>query len=420
MARHRNVDVLVVGAGPAGCAAAITLARAGVAATVLDTTPAEPPGIELAVPMTLTLLSDLGLGEWARSLPPETLCSGITLATQDTDRSTSLLFPSGPGRKLDRRELDRELKAAATRAGVEILPHLAAISPSFEGTRLTGILARGDDDREEILSCKVLVDASGRSAFLARRMGWGFPNPRHRRAAAWTVFSEAIQPAWVPADHLLLIALPEGYLWLLPLGDGRVSVGTVLPRRIWDDCAGSAERLLGKALGQCPPVDWLLARAKPERTTQAAPSLAFRVMDVAGHGYCLVGDAAGFLDPVLPHGLLTALLSGRSAGLDAADALLHRGRVTAVDFGPTISLVRLLQRQQLTQAQAFYDRDFLAVLLAGQEHLGARRALLELLEGDFLPPRRWRKLARAGMLAALAELQHLTRRLGVPLFPTLP
>lgn len=420
MARHRDVDVLVVGAGPAGCAAAITLARAGVAATVLDTTPAEPPGIELVVPRALPLLSELGCGETVQSMAADAVCTGITLASADIERTTSFDFPAGAGIKLERSELDRDLRAAATRAGVEILSHLAAVSPGFEGTRLTGVLARGTDGHEEVLSCKALIDASGRSAFLARRMGWGFPYPRHRRSAAWTVYSGASHPQWLRLDHVCLIALSEGYLWLLPLGQGRVSVGAVLPRRIWDDCAGSADRLLGKALGQCPTVDWMLARATLERPVEAAPSLAFRVMDVAGHGYCMVGDAAGFVDPVVPHGVLGALLSGRSAGLDAADALLHRGRVTAVDFGPTISLVRLLQRQQLAHAQAFYNRDFLAVLLAGQQHLGARRALRHLLAGDFLPPRRWRKLARAAILLALADLQHLTRRLAVPAFPPLP
>ena len=105
-----------------------------------------------------------------------------------------------------------------------------------------------------------------------------------------------------------------------------------------------------------------------------------------------------------------------SAGLDVADALLHRGRVTAVDFGPTITLTRMLQRRQLGLVRDLCDKDFLAVLLAGHQHLGARAAFIDLLAGDILPPRRWRKLAHAWMLVELAELQRLTRHLGSPIF----
>lgn len=417
MARHRDVDVLVVGAGPAGCAAAITLAQAGVAATVLDGPRRDQPGGELLVPRAARALAELGLGDWLSALPPETVCPGLALLTPDVNRATSLPFLGKAGWLVDRLELDRALQAAAARAGVEILHGLGATVPSFEGTRLVGVAARGPDEREEVISCKALIDASGRSSFLAHRLGWGFPYPRHQRSAGWAVYAGVALPEWVPSTRMTVVTLPTGFLSLAPLGGGRVSVGTALPRRTWDECGGSAERLLGKALGECPPADWMLARATLERPVGVVPSLAFRVMDVAGQGFCMVGDAAGYLDQVVPHGLLAALLGGQSAGLDAADALLRRGRVTAVDFGPTITLVRLLQRQQLALVHAFYDRDFRAVLMAGHEHLGARRALLRLLEGDVLPPRRWRKLARAWILVALASLQELTRRLGAPVFP---
>lgn len=417
MARHRDVDVLVVGAGPAGCAAAITLAQAGVAATVLDGTRREQPGGELVVPRAARALGELGLGDWLSALPPEAACEGLALLTPDVSRSSELPFLGKTGWLVDRLELDRALQAAAVRAGVEILHDLGATVPSFEGPRLVGVAARGPGEREEVISCKALIDASGRSAFLAHRLGWGFPYPRHQRSAAWAVYAGVALPDWVSSTRLTAVALPTGFLSLALLGAGRVSIGTSLPRRTWDECSGSAERLLGKALGGCPPVDWMLARATLERPVGVVPSLAFRVMDVAGQGFCMVGDAAGYLDQVVPHGLLAALLGGQSAGLDAADALLRRGRVTAVDFGPTITLVRLLQRQQLALVHAFYDRDFRAVLMAGYEHLGARRALLRLLEGDVLPPRRWRKLARAWVLVGLAGLQSLTRRLGAPVFP---
>ncbi|HPC82269.1 MAG TPA: NAD(P)/FAD-dependent oxidoreductase [Thermoanaerobaculaceae bacterium] len=417
MARHRDADVLVVGAGPAGCAAAITLARAGVAATVLGGPETQPRGCELVVPRAVEVLAALGLEPWLGSQARESECTGVRVASADLGRATCLPFPDRPGRVLDRPDLDQALLDAARAAGAEVLPALVAASPAFEGTRLAGVTARGPDEREEIITCKALIDASGRSAFLARRMGWGFPYPRHRRSAAWAVYSGVSPPDWAPPGELTLIALRDGYLWLAPAAGGRTGVGAVLPRRFWEESSGSAERLLGKALGACPAVDWLLSKARAETPPQAAPSLAFRVLDVAGHGFCMVGDAAGFIDPVVPHGLLAALLGGQSAGLDAAEALLQRGRVTAVDFGPTTTLVRLLQRQQLAHVHAFYDPDFLAVLMAGHDHLGARRALRRLLAGDILPPRRWRTLARAWVLVGLAGLQSLTRRLGAPVFP---
>lgn len=419
MARHRSVDVLIVGAGPAGCAAALTLARAGVAATLLEGAPPEGTRGELLAPGAVRALGELGVPDLVEAIEDFTVCRGLALASVDAERSTRLPFAGCQGRLVDRGRLDGALRAAVLRAGGEILPDLAAVGPTWEGTRLTGVLARGADGREEAITCKALLDASGRKAFLSSRMGWAFPYPRHRKAMAWSTFSGVTLPDWAPWDHLALVAMLPGFLWLAPLGGGRVTVGAVLDRRVWEEIGASPDRLLGKALGASPPVDWLLARADQEGPSRAVSSVAFRVMDVAGHGYCLIGDAAGYLDPVVPHGLLGALLTGQSAGLDVAEALLHRGRLTAVDFGPTVTLTRMLQRQQLGLVRDLYDKDFLAVLLAGHQHLGARDAFIDLLAGNILPPRRWRKLARAWLLVELAELQRLTRHLGSPVFEPL-
>lgn len=419
MARHRSVDVLIVGAGPAGCAAALTLARAGVAATLLEGAPPEGTRGELLAPGAVRALGELGVPELVEAIDDGPACHGLALATADAERFTRLSFADRRARLVDRGRLDSALRAAVLRAGGEILPDLAAVGPTWEGTRLTGVLARGADGREEAITCKALLDASGRKAFLSSRMGWAFPYPRHRKAMAWSTFSGVTLPDWAPADHLTLVPMLPGFLWIAPLGEGRVTVGTVLDRRVWEETGGSADRLLGKALGASPPVDWLLARADQDGPTRAVPSVAFRVMDAAGHGYCLIGDAAGYLDPVVHHGLLAALLTGRSAALDVADALLHRGRLTAVDFGPTISLTRMLQRQQLGLVRDLYDKDFLAVLLAGHQHLGARAATVDLLAGHVMPPRRWRRLALAWLLVELAELQRLTRHLGSPIFDPL-
>ncbi|HNX50103.1 MAG TPA: FAD-dependent monooxygenase [Thermoanaerobaculaceae bacterium] len=416
MARHRSVDVLIVGAGPAGCAAALTLAQAGVATTLLEGVGPTGDRGELLAPGALPVLDELGMPDLGSALRGALACRGITLATADASRSTRLPFRGPGGWLVDHSRLEGELRSAVLRTGAEILPELVATTPTWEGTRLTGVLARAADGRDEAITCKALLDASGRKAFLSNRMGWAFPYPRHRRAMAWASYSGVTLPDWAPRDHQLLVAMLPGFLWLTPLDSGRVTVGAVLDRRTWEECGASAERLLGKALGASPPVDWLLAKADESGPTNAIASVAFRVLDVAGHGYCLIGDAAGYLDPVVPHGLLAALLTGRSAGLDVADALLHRGRVTAVDFGPTVTLTRMLQRQQIGLVHELYGKDLLAVLLAGHQHLGARAAFVELVAGHVQRPRRWRRLAHAWMLTELAELQRLTRHLGSPIF----
>jgi flavin-dependent dehydrogenase len=134
----------------------------------------------------------------------------------------------------------------------------------------------------------------------------------------------------------------------------------------------------------------------------------------------MVGDAAGFLDPIFSSGILIGMAGAERAALDVAAAIKGTGRVDAKDTARAAVLSRRLQKYFFTMIRAYYDRHFIEVFLAPPQEgkplpgarLGIRPAVTSLLAGDVIGPGRWRKRSRFSMLKALGRVQSFSRKVG--------
>jgi hypothetical protein len=93
-----------------------------------------------------------------------------------------------------------------------------------------------------------------------------------------------------------------------------------------------------------PEVERRLSGADCLIPFSAIQNFSYRVMHIGGDGFCMVGDAAGFLDPIFSTGFFIGTTTGASAAQDVIEALARRSRVETSDFGPTIALTRTLHR----------------------------------------------------------------------------
>jgi flavin-dependent dehydrogenase len=426
VARERNVDVLILGGGPAGSTAGALLAAEGVETVILEAErfPRFHVG-ESLLPHTLPLLDRLGVHETVRALPHTRRKDGASFVTHDGSRHVAYWFedamaPAIPhAYQVRRDEFDAALLANARARGAEVLEGWRATVPQWDGTRLAALTVKDPGGEERVLRPKVLLDASGQSSFLASRMGWRFPYPKHRKVAAVAHFRGAWLPPGREAGNITIALTGGGWFWLIPFADDTVSVGAVLDVERWRQAGSGPEALFDAAVAATPEVARRLVGAERLIPFNAVQNFSYRVVRAAGDGYCLIGDAAGFLDPIFSTGVFLATTTGAAAAEDVLDALRRRGRVEANDFAPTVALTRTLHRVFFSFIRAYYNPHFLAFFFNPRPMLQLPGAIVSLLAADVLRPGRWQRTGRYRVLLLLAQLQELGSRWGRPLIDPL-
>lgn len=300
----RQYDVVVVGAGPAGAAAALTLARAGAAVAMLA--PEPRPGWRIGEslpPLARPLLARLGVADLlggGAHLP----CPGYRSAWGgDTVGGVDfLLDPHGSGWNLDRNAFDAALSAAACEAGAHRLP-VRATALRQESPTWTVEAAGGVH-----LSCRHLIDATGRACWLGRRLGAG-----RRHLDRLVAFAGVLRSGDDVEPSVLVESTPWGWWHTAPRPGGASTVMAVTDADLAVDAglhrpAGWSAQLSATGYvrrrvhaGADPP----RLRGLTASSTVTTPA--------AGAGWAAVGDAALTTDPLASGGLLTALGTGIAA-----------------------------------------------------------------------------------------------------------
>ncbi|MGD1147420.1 MAG: NAD(P)/FAD-dependent oxidoreductase [Thermoanaerobaculaceae bacterium] len=422
MASERAVDVLILGGGPAGSTAGALLATAGLNTVILEGErfPRFHVG-ESLLPHTLPLLDRLGVHEAVRALPHTRRKEGASFVTHEGSRHVVYWFgdafpPAIPhAYQVRRDEFDAALLANARAKGAEVLEGWHAAAPRWEGKRLVGLVVREPGGAERVIRCRAFLDASGQSSFLASRMGWRFPYPMHRKVAAVSHFGNVWLPPEREAGNITIALTDGGWFWMIPFADDTVSVGAVLDVQKWRGSGGTPETFFNAAVQATPEVARRLGHAERLLPFSAVQNFSYRVMQIGGDGYCLIGDAAGFLDPIFSTGVFIATTTAASAAQDIIESMMRHGRVDAADLGPTISLTRSLHRLFFSFIRAYYDKHFLAFFFNPTDAFRFPAAIVSLLAADVLGPGRWKKTIRFRALQGLAQVQQIAVRFGRPI-----
>jgi flavin-dependent dehydrogenase len=311
----KRVDVLVLGGGPAGSTAAICLARAGYSVALLERSGYDRERIgEMLSPIGNRWLQWLGV--WDAFLrdahPPSPGVVSIWDSPQPYE-SDFIFSPWGSGWHLDRARFDAMLARAAADAGARVLQDVKVRTCSRrERTGWRALFEHAGAD--QALRAKIVVDATGRAAWLAQRQSAkrvaidrlvgivGFSEIAD--ADDYRTFVEATSDGWWYAARLRDRSAVAAYMTdadMLPQGKRAVETA-------W-------HQLLHKTRLAAPVVG-LQSRCAPLRTASANTA---RLDHVAGQGWIAVGDAALSCDPLSAHGIVWAIESG----VRAAEAIRH-------------------------------------------------------------------------------------------------
>ncbi|MBC3777224.1 FAD-dependent oxidoreductase [Pseudomonas sp. SWRI99] len=321
-------DVVVVGAGPAGCACAISCAQRGLRVALVERRPfprfrpgeSLHPGIE-------PLLQQLGVAGQLCS-PAAMRFDGHWIHWDGPPRFSPFgADENGPWRgfQIARADLDGALLQQARRLGVHVRQPCRASKVLTLDARVTGL-----ETDSGCLHATWLIDASGATGWLGRQLALPDQAGSPPLQVRYGYLHGCLDP-YANTPHLL--AVPYGWTWI-------AQVQTQLLH--WTNLAFATDRAQNADRQMLPEALRVLPQAGPTR----GADVGWRISKAAaGNGYFLVGDCASRLDPAASHGVLKALMSGMQAAQAVHDCLRR----------PILEAV--VQAQYRQWLHAWFERD---------------------------------------------------------------
>ncbi|MBF6357557.1 geranylgeranyl reductase family protein [Nocardia higoensis] len=318
-----HVEVLVVGAGPAGSAAATWAARAGrdVALTDAAVFPRDKTCGDGLTPRATKELELLGLGGWLRA---HTVNHGLRMT--GFGREALLPWPGGSfpsyGSAVPRTELDDKLRETAVKSGALMVEGAKAVDVVREGDRVSAVRFT-IGERTVTVACDILVVADGVRSPIGKQLGRTW----HRRFAYGTAARAYIRSSrsddqWITSHLELRDAdgeLVPGYGWVFPLGNGEVNIGVGSLATERRPSHVALKPLLRHYTSQRFQ-EWGF-EGELRAVASALLPMGGAVSNVAGRNWVLVGDAAGCVNPLNGEGIDYGLEGGHMLGriLDSED-----------------------------------------------------------------------------------------------------
>lgn len=305
-------DVLVAGAGPAGCLAATLLSRAGARVLLVDRArfPREKLCGDTINPGALEILRRARLDAGEPGLP----ISGMLVTGPGGSRVLADYPDGATGRALTRREFDHALVERAAAAGVDFRDAVLAERPLLDGGQaVRGLRLRTSAGFEET-PARLVIAADGGASRLGRILGLAQAPARPRR---WAVGAYFTNVAGLGARGEMHVR-ERHYVGVAPL-----------PRGLANACVVTADRqrlrapgaLLAEVLRTDRELAPRFARAEMVARPVVLGPLAVDCRAAGLPGLLLAGDAAGFIDPITGDGLRFALRGAELAAAEAARTL---------------------------------------------------------------------------------------------------
>jgi flavin-dependent dehydrogenase len=206
---------------------------------------------------------------------------------------------------------DEILLRHAESMGCEVREQTRVIEVLHEGDRITGLqLAK------ETVKARYYVDASGHVGILRQTLGIQTHCPtRLKNMAIWDYWENGDWKVDIGVGGTLIqiISLGFGWIWFIPLGPTRTSIGVVCPQSYFKNSGKTPAELYYEAVRSEPTITRLLKNATPGNQVNITKDWSFISERTAGENWFLVGESAGFADPILSAGLTLAHIGGKEA-----------------------------------------------------------------------------------------------------------
>jgi len=339
-----TADVAIIGGGPAGSTCATLLRKYNPSLHVLvlekERFPREHIG-ESQLPSISAVLDEMGAWDkveaagfpikigatftWGREeepwdldfYPPEHFVDEPRPAKYRGQRLVTAF-------QVDRAIYDDILLRHAQSVGADVRQETRVERVLVDGDRVEGLeLASGG-----VVRARHYVDGSGTVGFMRRALGIESHAPKElRNIAMWDYWENA---EWaikigVGGTRIQVRSLPYGWMWFIPLGPTRTSIGLVCPASYYKSQGMSPTELYRRAVASEPDIARLTRHATPTGDTRSIKDWSHCSARVCGTNWFIMGEAAGFADPILSAGMALAHGTGREVAYSILE--LERGEL---------------------------------------------------------------------------------------------
>jgi flavin-dependent dehydrogenase len=374
-------EVIVIGGGPAGSTVAALVAEAGHSVQLFEREQFPRFSIgESLMPDTYWTFKRLGVLDKLKASAFPRKHSVQFFGKSGRSSAPFYFADNNPHEssvtwQVQRGEFDKMLLDNAGEKGAEIHQGARVLEVLFDGVaemgasrsdvapaipRATGVRAKLADGETRDFTAQVVVDATGQSALIGRKLKLTAPEPQLKKASIYTHYRGGHRDEGIDEGATLILHSEnrDSWFWYIPLPEDKVSVGVVgaidyLVQGREED----AQTIFDQELAICAPVQERLQGAEQLLPVKTTKDFSYHASRIAGEGWVLVGDAFCFLDPMYSSGVFLALKSGEMAA-DAIGEALAKGDFSAEQlggFGP--ELVRGMEAVR-KMVYAFYSKDF--------------------------------------------------------------
>lgn len=375
-------DVIVIGGGPAGSTAATLLSRRGHSVLLLERErfPRFQVG-ESLLPYNNDLFDRLGVKEQLLSgeFSPK---YGAEFVTADGRVGYTFRFDRNlpdpryhRSFQVRRSEFDHLLLRNAARNGVEVREETAVTAVDLADPS-RAIVRTADGAAHE---ARFVIDASGHGAVLGSRIGDKAPVESLKKIAIFAHYRGVPRAEGKDAGNTVIVVLRDAWFWLIPVTGELMSVGLVVDREHLGRCRLRPEELLARTIAGTPYVAERMKHAERTTPIHTRKDFSYQMRNMVGPNFALIGDAAGFLDPIFSTGVFMAMKSADIAAVGVArrlaDGNMRLLRRYARDMSGAL-------RRYFRFISHFYRREFLEVFLQPKADFGLIQVIVGILAGN--------------------------------------
>jgi FADH2 O2-dependent halogenase len=381
-------DVIIIGGGPAGSILGCYLSLAGISNTIFESAIHPRPHVgESMVTATTRVFQEIGflptmeregfIKKYGASWHPPTRTGEFAIEFGEFPQEG---IEQDYTYHVDRRKFDLLLLKHAESLGSKIYQGVHVLKVLFEDDQATGVQVKVADKNID-LSCKIVVDASGRHTLLGRQLGLKRKDPIFNQYAVHAWFENVDKGVGHTADfiHVYFLPVERGWVWQIPITDEITSVGVVAEKEVFKQAKMDVENYFQTHINFNPDLARAMHQARRINDFKSEGDYSYKMERLVGNGFLMVGDAARFVDPIFSSGVSVAAHSAKFAA-ERIQHALKIGDVSEAVLQPYEDKLRRGVDIWYEFIRLYYKLlPLFTLFIQSKEH---RLAVLRLLQGE--------------------------------------